>query len=63
MVKEAGTITKKFYCNNCFTAVEWDEVADEAEVMGNRFVICPKCGAHVNANLAEIVYGEGNGEG
>ena len=55
MVQNVGKIVKRDFCTKCFTLVQWDEAEDEFSAMGNRYVICPECGSHININDAEIV--------
>ncbi len=43
-IKAVGMITKTSHCDKCFSIVTWDKADAEFTTLGNRYVICPKCG-------------------
>lgn len=51
-IQKIGTITKNCYCNKCFSAISYDDPAEERTVFGNRVVICPECGS--NISIADV---------
>lgn len=55
-IKAIGTITKTCYCNKCFSIVTWDKADAEFTTLGNRYVICPKCGGHIDTEDATVDY-------
>ena len=55
-IQSIGTIAKQGYCNKCFSIVKWDKPDVEITTLGNKYVVCPKCGGHVDVKEATIDY-------
>lgn len=48
MILANGKIKKIIFCPNCFAKVSWTDSSDEHTHIGERYILCPNCGSHID---------------